>query len=217
MTNLTLIIGNKNYSSWSLRPWLLMRHFKLPFNEQRVLLFTESTESDLAPYFSDSKVPVLVDGELTVWDSLAICEYISENHLDNKAWPEDSYARAIARSASAEMHSSFAHLRNEMPMNCRREISGITLSDKALHEVDRVKQIWRKCREEYGSDGRWLFGGFSIADAMFAPVVLRFQTYGVELDGLEYKYAQSLLAHPDVLCWLEAGRSETEIIAEDEL
>ncbi len=120
MTNLTLVIGNKNYSSWSLRPWLLMRHFKLAFNEQRVPLFTESTESDLAPYFSDSKVPVLIDGEITVWDSLSICEYISENYLDNKAWPQDSYARAIARSASAEMHSSFAHLRNEMPMNCRR-------------------------------------------------------------------------------------------------
>ena len=194
-----------------------MRHFKLKFNEQRVPLFTESTETALAAYFSDSKVPVLVDADLTVWDSLAICEYLSENYLDNKAWPEDSHTRAVARSVSAEMHSSFANLRNEMPMNCHRENASITLSEKALHEVDRVKQVWRKCRSEYGSDGRWLFGSFSIADAMFAPVALRFQTYGVELDSLEKQYAQSVLSHPDVLGWAEAGRLETEIITEDEL
>ena len=194
-----------------------MRHFKLEFNEQIVPLFTDLTDSALAPYFSDSKVPVLIDGTLTVWDSLAICEYLAENYLSEKGWPKDIHARAVARSVSAEMHSSFTNLRNEMPMNCRRGPSAIKLTEQALHEVDRVKQIWSKCRSEYSSDGRWLFGEFSIADAMFAPVALRFQTYGVELDGREHEYAQTIRSHPDMLSWIEATRLETETIEQDEL
>jgi glutathione S-transferase len=217
MTTLTLIIGNKNYSSWSLRPWIFMKHFNLEFTEQRIPLFTETTDQELEPYFSDYKVPVLMDGNVTVWDSLAILEYLSENYLDSKGWPEDAKARAVARSVSAEMHSSFVNVRSEMPMNCRKTFHNIKLSDAAAREVERIKTLWRKCRTEYGGQGEWLFGQYSIADAMYAPIALRFAGYSIPLTGIEESYVSSVLGHPSTKQWIEAGKAEKEVIAEDEI
>lgn len=217
MSDLTLIIGNKNYSSWSLRPWLLMQHFGLTFNEQRVALYTDTTDNELAAYQSDFKVPVLQDGELIVWDSLAIMEYVSETYLHSAGWPQEPEARAIARSVSNEMHSSFMHVRNEMPMNVRKHFHGHTLSPEAEREVERIKTLWQRCRTNYGSAGEWLFGEFSIADAMYAPIALRFDGYGVPLAGIAAGYVQSVLDHPAVLAWIEAGKAEREIIQEAEV
>jgi glutathione S-transferase len=217
MTGLTLIIGNKNYSSWSLRPWLFMKHFRLDFTERRIALFTETTDRELAPWFSDGKVPVLLDGEDVVWDSLSILEYLSENYLDSGGWPQATGARAFARSVSAEMHSSFSNLRNELPMNCRKRLHDITLSVGAAREVERVKSIWRRCRADYGTTGSWLFGNFSIADAMYAPVALRFFGYTIPLGETEAAYVQTVLEHPDIAAWMQAGAAETEIIDMNEI
>ena len=217
MSELTLIIGNKNYSSWSLRPWILLRHHQIDFEEKRVPLFVDTTEEALAEYDSDYKVPVLKDGELVVWDSLSILEYVSETYLDNKGWPGDRKARSVARSISAEMHSSFVNVRNELPMNCRKRFENIQLSPGATHEIERIKGLWRRCRSEYGNDGEWLFGDYSIADAMFAPMVLRFDGYGIPLAGVESDYVTSVLNHPGIAEWVEAGKLETEIIEADEI
>ncbi len=217
MSNLTLIIGNKNYSSWSLRPWILLRHFKIEFHEKRIPLFTESTNKALSPYFSDYKVPVLMDSDIVVWDSLSILEYISENYLDFKGWPTNVKARAFARSISAEMHSSFMHVRNELPMNCRKKFSDIQLTEDATREIERIEQIWRKCRAEFGANGEWLFGDFSIADAMYAPIALRFEGYSIPLTDVAASYVQQVLNHPDIVGWIESGKQEKEVIAIDEI
>ena len=217
MTNLTLIIGNKNYSSWSLRPWIFMKHFDLEFQEKRIALFTETTEQELAPYFSDYKVPILLDGDFTVWDSLSILEYLSENYLSFKGWPADKKARAFARSISAEMHSSFSNVRNELPMNCRKKFSNIKLSSEASREIQRIKDIWQKARSQFGSSGEWLFGDYSIADAMYAPIALRFAGYSIPLTGIEEAYVQTVRKHPHIIEWIEAGKLEKEVIAMDEI
>ena len=217
MSNLTLIIGNKNYSSWSLRPWIFMRQMSIEFAEKRIPLFTETMESDLAPYFSNSKVPVLLDGNFIVWDTLAIMEYVSENYLLNKGWPAETKARAVARSISAEMHSSFTDLRNELPMNCRKQFAGFNISSSVQADIDRISAIWRKCRTEYGAGGDWLFGNYSIADAMFAPVVLRFKGYDVSPGDIEESYMQVVLNQPAMQEWIEAGKQEKEIIEMDEV
>lgn len=188
MSKLTLIIGNKNYSSWSLRPWIFMKQTHIEFAEKRIALYTDSADQETAEYFSDFKVPVLMDGDLVVWDSLAILEYLSENYLDGAGWPRDIRARAIARSVSAEQH-----------------------------DIQRIKAIWHKCRTDYGDRGDWLFGEYSIADAMFAPVVSRFETYGIELNALEQAYAQNTLNNPHIMQWVEAGRQEKEIIEASEI
>jgi len=212
MSKLTLVIGNKNYSSWSLRPWIFLRHHQVDFEEKRVPLFVETTAGELAGYDSDFKVPVLQDDDLVIWDSLSILEYVSETYLANRGWPADRRARAVARSVSAEMHSSFSSVRNELPMNCRKQPGHIELSREADSEIVRIKGLWRKCRSEYGADGEWLFGYYSIADAMFAPVVLRFSEYGIPLSGIEADYVDSVLQHPGIIEWVEAGKQETEVI-----
>jgi glutathione S-transferase len=194
-----------------------MRHFRIEFHEKRIPLFTESTEKALSPYFSDYKVPVLVDGDFIVWDSLSILEYLSERYLESKGWPIDVKARAFARSISSEMHSSFANLRGELPMNCRKKFSNITLSEDTQREIDRVKQIWRKSRAEFAANGSWLFGDFSIADAMYAPVALRFDGYGISLDEAEASYVQQVLNHLDIVEWIESGKQEKEVIEMDEI
>jgi glutathione S-transferase len=212
MSNLTLIIGNKNYSSWSLRLWIFMKHHQLDFEERRIALFTNKTDAALAEYNSDFKVPVLQDDDLVVWDSLSILEYLSEQYLDGRGWPIGVEARAVARSISSEMHSSYQHLRNEMPMNCRKVFDGIELTREAEREVERVKWLWRRCRSEYGNIGDWLFGEFSIADAMFVPVALRFYGYSIPLAAVEKQYVQSVINHPEIVEWVEAARLETEVI-----
>lgn len=217
MSSLTLVIGNKNYSSWSLRPWLFLRHYNVDFQEKRVPLFVETTEGELVEYDSDFKVPVLKDSDLVVWDSLSILEYVSEVYLDSKGWPGEPEVRSVARSVSAEMHSSFFNVRNELPMNCRKKFDNIKLSQDAEREVGRITSLWRKCRTGYGEGGEWLFGDFSIADAMFAPVALRFSGYNVSLKGIEADYVRSVLGHPAIIEWIEAGKLETEIIEADEI
>lgn len=217
MSRPLLIIGNKNYSSWSLRPWVFMRHMGVEFEEKRVALFRTTTDTELAEYNSDFKVPVLKDGDLLVWDSLAILEYISEQYLAGNGWPQQAAARATARSVSSEMHSSFASVRNELPMNCRRQFHGVSLTAGAQREIDRIKRLWRMCREKYCAQGPWLFGDYSIADAMYAPIVMRFSGYNIELGHIERQYVQQVLQQAAIEEWVAAARLETEVIAEDEV
>ncbi len=217
MSDLTLIIGNKNYSSWSLRAWVFLKHNNIPFQEKQILLSTESTDAELAEYQSGYKVPVLLDGDLIVWDSLSILEYVAEKYLDYSGWPADIKARSFARSVSCEMHSSFMNVRNELPMNCRKKFSSFTITHDAELEIERIKSLWRRCRELYGADGQWLFGKYSIADAMFAPIALRFDGYNISLDGVEGDYLRSVLNQPAIMEWVEAGKAETEVIEEDEI
>ena len=211
-----LIIGNKNYSSWSLRPWLLLRHFNIEFEEIRIPLFSGDFENTLARYSDAGKVPVLHDAELVVWDSLAICEYISEQYLDGQGWPEDVTARAEARSASAEMHSSFMQVRERMPMNCRAQRE-IDFTDDMLTEINRIDALWQNLRTKYRSEGDWLCGGYSIADCMYAPMASRFHSYRPELSSTSEAYIQRLLDHPRMQLWYDEARAERETIQQFEV
>ncbi|MCW8853432.1 MAG: glutathione S-transferase family protein [Gammaproteobacteria bacterium] len=217
MSKLTLIIGNKNYSSWSLRPWVFLKQKQIAFDEKRVALFTQTTDKELAEYNSDSKVPVLKDGDLVIWDSLSILEYIAEKYPHVNGWPVEQDARAFARSVSCEMHSSFFSVRNELPMNCRKKFKNIQLSSDAEREIERIRNLWRQCRTQFGQQGKWLFGEYSIADAMFAPVALRFAGYGISLDGIEADYVTCVLNQACIINWIEAGKKEKEVIEEDEI
>ena len=217
MSNLTLVIGNKNYSSWSLRSWIFLKHHQLDFKEKRVALFTETTDEELSEYDSDYKVPILEDNGLVVWDSLSILEYVSEQYLEDRGWPADTHARSVARSISSEMHSSYFSVRNELPMNCRKRFNAVKLSTEATREVERISWLWRKCRREYGETGEWLFGEYSIADAMFVPVALRFHGYNIQLSNVEACYVKSVLNHPAIVEWIEAARLETEVIEAQEI
>ena len=194
-----------------------MKHHQLDFEEKRVALFSDTTADELSAYNSDFKVPILKDDELVVWDSLSILEYISEQHLENAGWPADAQARSVARSISSEMHSSYLNVRNELPMNCRKKFNTIEISKDASREIERIKWLWRKCRSEHGNRGEWLFGEYSIADAMFAPVALRFYGYSVPLASVEESYVISILNHPGIVEWVEAGKLETEVIEADEI
>jgi glutathione S-transferase len=202
----TLVIGNKNYSSWSLRPWLVLRHFGVPFEEVRLPLDTAEFERGVAHWSPSGRVPVLHQGDLVVWDSLAIAEYVNETFLDGRAWPSDRPQRAVARAVSAEMHSGFQMLRNQLPLNCRKRAK-IAPSAEAQRDIDRIAELWRECRA-HASGGEFLFGAFSIADAMYAPVVLRFRTYGIALGDVERRYADAILALPAVREWLAAAEAE---------
>ena len=217
MSALTLVIGNKNYSSWSLRPWLLLKHFNIEFNEIKIPLYQSASALALEQHSPSRKVPALIHGDLTVWDSLAICEYISENLLQNAGWPEETKARALARSISAEMHSGFFALRNELPMNCRCHIPGFTPSNAAIADITRIKSIWQNCLENHSDRGDWLLGTFSIADCMFAPVVLRFKIYSITLEPILQRYADNVLAHSAIKEWVAAGQAESEMIAKFEV
>lgn len=217
MGQYTLIIGNKNYSSWSLRPWIWMKQVGIEFDEKRVALFTEDMDEQLAPYFSNSKVPVLQNNDLTVWDSLAILEYLADKHPERHGWPDDRKARAVARSISAEMHSSFPDLRSQLPMNCRKHFDGFTISPEVENDIERIRGIWKYCRQEYGQSGPWLFGDFSIADAMFAPVVLRFKGYDVPLENTAHDYVETMYHNPFITEWITAGCAESEVIEMDEI
>ena len=213
MPQYTLVIGNKNYSSWSLRAWLLMKHSGIAFEEVRVPLYTAGYKDALRKYAPSGKVPVLIDGGLAVWDSLAIAEYLAERHPDRQLWPADSVQRAVARSISAEMHSGFAPLRSNMTMNCRGSFPGVGRTVEVAADIDRIQRIWTDCRERFGAAGPYLFGAFTIADAMYAPVVLRFKTYAVQLAPAARQYAEAILALPALQDWIEAARAETEVIA----
>ena len=216
MSNLRLVIGNCNYSSWSLRPWFFLRHHQIDFETTRVSLFSDTMERDLTPYFSDGKVPVLRHDDLEVWDSLAILEYLSELFPDKCGWPADKGARAVARSVSAEMHSSFPALRGELPMNCRRRFPGFRLTPAASRDLQRLFSVWRFCRQRFGREGPWLFGTFTVADCMYAPVVMRLVSYGVELDEICGAYVDNLYRSPAAQDWIAIGKAEKETIPDDE-
>jgi glutathione S-transferase len=205
---LTLVIGNKNYSSWSLRPWFLLSALDIPFKELMVPLYQDDSRARLLAVSPSGKVPALRDGELTVWDSLAICEYVAEQYADRRVWPRDAAARARARSIAAEMHSGFLALRTTMPMNCRARGRRVALTDEVAQDIARVQSIWRDCRERFGGSGAWLFGDFSAADAMFAPVVFRFATYGVACDDTVQAYADTVSAHPAIQRWAADAAAE---------
>jgi glutathione S-transferase len=212
MTSLTLVIGNKNYSSWSMRPWLLLRQAEIPFKEVRIPLYWPESAAQLTAWSPSGKVPALHDGEIRVWDSLAICEYLAERFPDRQLWPADTAARAVARSVSAEMHSGFAALREQMSMNIRARRPGEGRTPESLADIARIIAIWTDCRARFGGGGDFLFGRFSIADAMYAPVALRFLTYGVELEGAAKDYAEAVLALPALQQWVADALAETERI-----
>ncbi len=211
-----LVIGNKNYSSWSLRPWLFLRHFEVPFTEVRIPLDEPETASRIRQYSAAGKVPVLLHEGRTIWESLAILEYSNEQ-LNLPGLPEAPEARARCRSVCAEMHSGFAALRNELPMNCRREFPQFTPTEAAHRDSVRIQQIWQDCRDTFGASGPWLFGAFSMADAMYAPVVSRFQSYGVSVEATGRKYMETVLGHPALQEWVAAAREETEVLEAEEI
>lgn len=211
-----LIIGNKNYSSWSFRPWLLLRHFDLPFEETRIPLFTAEFDTTLRKYSDAGKVPVLIDNGLTVWDSLAICEYISEQYLQGAAYPEAIVARAECRSACAEMHSGFMQIRQRMPMNCRSRPS-ITFTPELTAEINRIDRLWQQLRKKYHHLGDWLFGEFSIADCMYAPVASRFYSYQPDLSRTSLQYMDKIINHSAVKSWYQQANDEKEVLPQEEV
>ncbi|MBC3920632.1 glutathione S-transferase family protein [Undibacterium sp. CY18W] len=206
---LRLIIGNKNISSWSMRPWVAMKAFGIPFEEVRIVLDRQDTTSRIAEYSAAGRVPVLLAGDITVWDSLAICEYLAEQFSILNLWPEDVAARATARSICAEMHSGFSSLRSDMPMDIRASLPGKGRTIGSQADIGRISEIWEDCLSLYGAH-EFLFGAFSIADAFYAPVVMRFRTYGVSLAPALQAYADRVLAHPAVAQWVREALMETE-------
>ncbi|MGA7069976.1 glutathione S-transferase family protein [Bradyrhizobium sp.] len=210
---LKLVIGNKNYSSWSMRPWLALRANDIPFEEVLVSLYSgEADKQRILDFSRSGKVPILVDGNVTVWDSLAIIEHIAERFPEKRLWPEHPAHRARARSVSAEMHSGFAALRNECGMNLHRPVRAIELSADARANIARVEEIWRECRERHGQSGPFLFGAFGAADAMFAPVVHRFRTYAIAVTEETQRYIDAMIALPAFAEWTRAALAETIII-----
>lgn len=211
---LKLVIGNKNYSSWSMRPWLAMRASNVAFDEVMIPLYTDdkADKERILGFTRSGKVPALIDGEVTVWDSLSIIEYVAERSPQARLWPEDRALRAHARSISAEMHSGFLPLRKECGMNLHRPIRATALSSDARADVARIEQIWIECRERHGRLGPFLFGKFSAADAMFAPVVHRFRTYAIEVAPQAQAYMDTMMAQPAFAEWTQAGLAETLLI-----
>jgi glutathione S-transferase len=210
--SIKLIIGNKAYSSWSLRGWLAAKQSGLHFDEMTVPLYDETwderkREEDLAP--SSGKVPILWDGDAVVWDSLAIIEYLADKVGRDRYWPKDEVARGMARSMAAEMHCSYMSLRRECPMNIRKTFTDVTVSEETRADAIRILQTWAEARSRFGREGPYLFGTFSAADIMFAPVVTRFVTYGFTLPGFAEAYVETMMAHPWMEEWRAAAAEET--------
>jgi len=212
----TLIIGNKNYSSWSMRPWIALRQAGIPFTEQKVGLFTDEFSQRVGAVSPAGLVPVLLDGDFAVWDTLAICEYAAERHPEAGLWPKDAKARARARSLAAQMHSGFGALRQAMPMNVEASLPGLDFPEAALADVARVQGIWQETRAQFGQGGPFLFGAFSIADAFFAPVVSRFTTYGIAASGPVREYMDAVLALPAMQEWTRDALAEATFVEADE-
>lgn len=211
-TRPVLYIGNKNYSSWSLRAWLGLKVAGIDFEERLVPLMTEEWDAK-APIFSPSaKVPAYFDGQKTIWEALGILEYIADSRPDTMLWPLDMDVRAIARSVALEMHGGFGPLRTHMPMNCRKSLPGLGRKDGVEKDIARIGDIFKMCRTQFGQGGDFLFGHFSIADAMYAPVVTRFKTYGVELDPVGNAYMQAVLDLPAMKDWYADARDEEWVI-----
>ena len=208
MSDLHLILGNKNYSSWSLRAWLALARSGLPFRETVIPMFEEDSARRIAEHSPSGKVPCLRHGDLAVWDSLAIGEYVAELAPAAHLWPADRAARAVARSACAEMHSGFPAMRNDMTMNLRASRPGVGHTPAALADVAAVQARWRQLRERFGGGGEFLFGTFTLADCFYAPVVTRFETYGVELDPVSRRYLDAMRGLPELQRWRAAALEE---------
>ena len=208
---LTLVIGDKQLSSWSLRPWILLRHLGLPFDEVSLPLDTARFRQEIGRWSPTGRVPVLLHGELRVWDSIAICEYASEL-ADGAGWPEDRSHRAVARSVSAEMHSGFQALRSAWSMQATSRGIDVPPTSEVSADVNRIDAIWRDCRTRHGSHGPWLFGDrYTIADAMYAPVALRFTTYGARLSEAAGRYRDHVLADPHLQDWIRGAEHEVAV------
>jgi glutathione S-transferase len=208
MSELTLIVGSKNYSSWSLRPYLALAHTGQPFNEVVIALDQPDTAANIARYSPSGRVPALRHGTISIWDSLAICEYLAETFPQARLWPQEREARAVARSVVAEMHSGFSNLRQNMTMDIRARKPGQGRAPGVAEDIARIQALWNDCRARFGQGGPFLFGHFSIADAFYAPVVTRFVTYEVELDAVSRAYRDTVLELPALKTWTEAALKE---------
>jgi len=217
MSEFTLIIGNRNYSSWSLRAWLVLKKTGAEFEETVIPLGQPDSREQILRFSPSGLGPVLLHGERTVWETLAIMETLAELFPDARLWPKDPEARAMARAISAEMHAGFTELRRNMPMNIRASYPGAGMTEAVQKDINRIESIWRDCRKRFGSGGSMLFGSFTIADAMFAPVATRFTTYGVELGETAEAYVQALAAYPAMEEWTVAAGNEPWIIPEYEM
>ncbi|MEL7537118.1 MAG: glutathione S-transferase family protein [Pseudomonadota bacterium] len=208
----TLVIGNRNYSSWSLRAWLYLRASGIDFKTERVALFADDWPASIQKVSPAGRVPVLMHGEHTVWDSLAIVEYLREHEPSALGWPDEPSERAIARSIVAEMHSGFMNIRGELPQNLKREhaIDPESLTEDCRLQIKRINTMWAELRKRHKSKGPWLFGEFSVADVFYAPVALRFSTYGIALVPAAASFIEAVREHPEIVAWIAAARDERE-------
>lgn len=216
MGGLVLVIGTKNYSSWSLRPWLLLRHLDLEFTERQFHFGTPEFESEVPKLSPTRMVPVLLQRDLRIWESLAIGEYVSEL-AGGRGWPADARLRAQARSIAHEMHAGFRALRDCCPMNARATGRHVVMTSALEHDLRRIDAIWSGCRRDHGERGRWLFGDFSAADAMYAPVALRIRTYGLPLSALAARYLETMLEDQHLQDWIRAAEQESIVIPQEEV
>jgi glutathione S-transferase len=212
MADFTLYLGNKNYSSWSLRPWLAMKQTGAEFDEVVIPLLEPTSRATILKYSPSGRVPALQHGDLVVWDSLAICEYLAEIFPAAQLWPADRTARAVARAASAEMHAGFAALREHLPMNIRSSFPNRGVTPEVQGEVNRITALWRDCQRRFGAGGPFLFGHFTIVDAMYAPVVTRFRTYKVGIDDEAQAYCAAVLGLPAMQEWALAAKNEPMVL-----
>ncbi len=210
MSETELIIANKNYSSWSLRAWLHLKKSGIPFTETRIPLYTEEWDRRIGDLSPSGRLPAMRHEGITVWDSMAIIEYAMEYHPEGVGWPEDPRARALARAVSAEMHSGFFALREELPLNCRARYEDLCFSEEAMADIGRIREIWSECRQRFKSAGPWLFGAFSVADVMYAPVASRFRTYSIGLEPVEREYVDTLMDLPEMRGWMREAEEEPE-------
>jgi glutathione S-transferase len=215
--SLHLVIGNKNYSSWSFRPWLAMKMAGIAFDETVISLEAKDFKTRVTAISGAGKVPVLIDGDVRVWESLAILEYLAEKFPESRLWPTDVAARAQARAVASEMHAGFLPLRRHLPMNVWRPVKLRPLDDGSKVDVARIDAIWSGCRARFGAGGPFLFGAFSAADAMYAPVIWRFHTYAVEVGAVARAYMDAMMMQAAWREWSDAARRETWVLPHDEV
>jgi glutathione S-transferase len=214
---LHLVIGNKNYSSWSMRPWIAMKIADIPFAETVIPIYYPDSKEKFLSHSPAGRVPILHDGEVRVWESLAILEYLAETFPAAQMWPADGGARAHARAIANEMHAGFVPLRRHLPMNMRRPVQKRHLTSDAAANVKRIDAMWSDCRLRFGAGGPFLFGAFSAADAMYAPVVSRLHTYAVDMSAVARAYMDAMMALPAWQEWTAAALAEDWVLAEDEV